>query len=187
MVGNHSDSRVSLMKASVLVLAYLASLILVSALIGYVLPDRNPEPNGGFIRTAGVVESTYPSQHNQVRYRYSVAGQSFEETSFAHGPEGDASTLRIGQTITVWYEAVEPSVSCSCVDPNELLQNGNDTPLPFIAAFVLVTAAFLALAGRWLFGDWLAIFAAARNLASGQLETNSQIEPSRPNHRQRDS
>jgi len=163
----------------VLVVAYLATLALATAMIGSVWPGRNPEPVGGFVRITGVVEATNPSQHNEVRYRYAVAGRTYEGAWFADGPEGDAAHLRIGQTITVWYEAARPSLSCSCVDPHDMLQTNTDTTPQLFGAFLVLTVGFLGLAGRLLYGSWFSIFAAARRLASTQVRAPSQLEPNR--------
>ncbi len=174
IAGNRVHARASnRLIVSVLVLAYFATLALAVALIGYVWPGENPEPVGGFVRTTGVVEATNPSQHNEVRYRYAVAAQSYEASWFADGPEGDAAHLRIGQTITVWYEAAKPSLSCSCVDPHDMLRTRNDTTPQVFAAFFTLTVGFLGLAGRLLYGSWSSIFDSARTAVTNVKGTSS--------------
>ncbi len=82
---------------------------------------------------------------------------------FADGPEGHAASLRIGQSITVWYETDNPSRSCSCSDPYELRRDNNDLVFLGAVAFLVVTAAFLAIASRTFAGDWLAFIESAQS------------------------
>jgi len=145
----------------VLLVGWLIAVAALSWGVSILIPGKSPVPLGGYTRTTGTVEATYPSQHNSVKYRYVANGQVHEGTWFA---EGDARSLRIGQQITVWYEADNPSRSCSCSDPNDLRPE-NDEPA-FVEAVLLglTTLLFLAIGSRVLSGDWLGFIEVALSI-----------------------
>jgi Protein of unknown function (DUF3592) len=147
-----------------LLIGWFVTVAVLSWGVSILIPGRSPVPPGGYTRTIGTVEATHPSEHNSVRYRYVVNGQVLDGAWFAHGPEGDAGSLRIGQQITVWYEANNPTRSCSCSDPNELRPE-NDEPA-FVEAVVLglTTLLFLSIGSRVLSGDWLGFIEVAMSI-----------------------
>jgi hypothetical protein len=141
------------------------------------LPATTGPPPGGYAQTSAKVDATFPNDHDQVKYSYTVRGLTYQALWFADGPEGHASTLKVGQTITIWYEVNDPSKSCSCINPQELQRSSNDpTPL-VLAMLVFLTAGFVLIAGRLIFGRWLAIVQWARELGSARRFTSAGKGP----------
>jgi hypothetical protein len=106
--------------------AYVIAALGASWVVEQILPTTGPPPHGGYAQATGSVEATDPSNHDQVRYSYRVGARTFEAAWSADGPQGHASTLKLGQTITIWYEVRDPSKSCYCTDPLELQRTDND-------------------------------------------------------------
>lgn len=144
-------------KLAILLAGYLIVLATMTWVVAALYPDYPPPPAGGYAQTTGTVLATYPANHDQVRYSYSVGGRSFEAVWFADGPEGHASQLRVGQTISIWYEVGDPSRSCSCSDPHELAHSNNDRSLPAAFLALVVTGAFVLGGARWVLGSWQSV------------------------------
>jgi hypothetical protein len=147
--------------------AYVIAALGASWVVEQILPTTGPPPHGGYAQATGSVEATDPSNHDQVRYSYRVGARTFEAAWSADGPQGHASTLKLGQTITIWYEVRDPSKSCYCTDPLELQRTDNDPGSVVLIVLVLLTAGFLLIGGRLMFGRWLAIFESAIAAARG--------------------
>lgn len=76
-----------------------------------------------------------------VDYRYSVGGHTY--TGWGEGGElgnGDAGERRSGDTVTIRYSTVDPSISCTC-DPND-----RDRAVTSISAGICVLPAVLLVA-----------------------------------------
>lgn len=159
----HIDVRI----LGALFVAWLITWATAAWIVSLLNPTISPVPSGGYTQTTGIVQATFPSQHDTVRYSYAVNGEIFEATWFADGPEGHADSLKIGQQITVWYETNNPARSCSCSDPHVLQRTSNDPTLDDLALFVLITALFLGIGSRVLLGGWLEFIDLARSISSG--------------------
>jgi hypothetical protein len=167
------------------VLAYLVPLY-AAAMFGttwaaqQLFPATAGPPRDGYARTTATVEAAYPNDHDQVRYSYRVGDRTFVGVWFADGPQGHASSLKVGQAITIWYEVGDPSKSCDCVNPQELQRTNNDpTPL-VLALLLLLTVGFVLIAGRLMLGRWLAIIQWARELSAGSFNTVGRDPGTRP-------
>ena len=151
-----------------LIPAYVIVIAAVNWEIGQLFPAYASAPAGGYAQTKAMVEATYPSDHDQVKYSYTVAGHSFEAVSFAEGPEGNASQLRVGQMIAIWYEVSDPSQSCSCTDPHELQRTNNDASPIALLLSLLITAGFGLVAARLVLGSWQSVSALVGTITSSR-------------------
>ena len=68
------------------------------------------------VHWTGTVTSLQP--HNGVCYRYNVAGMSYAACHRASYPGEQTLDLAIGNSIDMYYDPTNPSVSCAC-DPKE--------------------------------------------------------------------
>jgi hypothetical protein len=151
-----------------LIPAYVIVIGAVNWEIGQLFPAYASAPAGGYAQTKAIVEATYPSDHDQVKYVYAVGGRTFEAVSFAEGPEGHASQLIVGQAITIWYEVADPALSCSCMDPHELQRTNNDaTPVALVLS-LLITAGFGLMGARLVLGSWQSVSALVRMITSSR-------------------
>jgi hypothetical protein len=163
-----------------LVPAWIAMLVATGWLIGLAFPKYGPIPPGGYSKVSATVLATYPADHNQVKYSYSVGGSTYEGVWFADGPGGSASQLRVGQAIAIWYEVRNPARSCDCSDPHELQRTNNDVEPIAMFAYLLITAAFALAGGRLLLGSWQALVDFVRVVTSSNWSTRSVGYPGSP-------
>jgi hypothetical protein len=165
---------------ALLVPAWIAALVATGWLIGLALPRYGPIPAGGYSKVSATVVATYPADHNQVKYSYSVGGRTYEGVWFADGLDGSASQLRVGQAITIWYEVGNPARSCDCSDPHKLQRTDNDPEPITVFAFLVITAAFALVGGRLLLGSWQALADFVRVVTSSRWNTRSVRYPGSP-------
>ena len=84
------------------------------------------------VSAEAIVVELLPKFHDTVRYRYDVAGRTFEGQKSSWPPNPPSGDLRIGQPIVVYYDPMRPSTSV-LGDPKPLLQN--ETIFVLLAAF----------------------------------------------------
>lgn len=162
-------------RLALLLPCWVAALAVAGWLINQSFPAYGPPPQGGYAHAAATVEATDPANHNEVKYVYTVAGRTYQGAWFADGPDGDASQLRIGQTISIWYQVSDPNRSCDCRDPHDLQQTGSDSAPISLLAFFLISAAFGLVAVRMLFGRWEAIFDLIQVISSKNVAFNGAV------------
>lgn len=67
--------------------------------------------NGG-VKTAGVVFEKDRENHQRIKYQFSVDGQTYRWGGFSGDLGMEFDEIRIGQQVTITFEAGNPSNSC---------------------------------------------------------------------------
>jgi hypothetical protein len=74
------------------------------------------------VTTTAVVTTSEPSNHNLLRYRFVVAGRSYESGDFASTVK--ASDYPPGSKLQIVYDALDPNSTCVC-SPGENLRGAS--------------------------------------------------------------
>jgi hypothetical protein len=101
-------------------------------------------------RTApGTVTAREPNNHATVRAVYDVDGQSYEVAdSFIGPPNPDFGAVRIGNTVTVYYDPVRPS-NAVLAEPQARTPDLGFAVLAALVLSTLITAALVASRPLW--------------------------------------
>ena len=86
------------------------------------------------VRTQATVIDTEPKNHNTVYYSFVVAGRTYTTGNRAHGGKS-ADELRIGESIEIVYDPLNPVESCNC-DPHERRRSARPFSVVFTGFFL---------------------------------------------------
>jgi hypothetical protein len=98
------------------------------------------------VSAQAVVVELLPRFHDTVRYRYDVAGRTFEGQTQSWQPNPPSEKLRIGQPLVIYYDPGHPSTSV-LGDPKPILEN--ETISVLLAAFGMPTFVVVV----WILND----------------------------------
>lgn len=132
---------------------YAIGWVLLSALIVTVLGShgwldyRRLIARG--VETKGTVVDLYPKNHRHVRYRYEVAGNSFQGIMSSWPPNPPMEQLSPGNDVVVYYDPERPHIS-ALGDPKPIFDN--ETIYILIGALIFPSL----IVGRWIFRDYRA-------------------------------
>ena len=98
------------------------------------------------VSARAIVIELLPKFHDTIRYRYDVAGRTFEGQKSSWPPNPPSGEIKIGQPLVIYYDPMEPSTSVLS-DPKPILEN--ETIFVLLAAFGFPTFVVLV----WILSD----------------------------------